>query len=313
MSGEGRGGARRLEWTVDPVIAAAVSALGPNARRLLDSHLIFAPQTAVVAAAGWEAHATEMRELPNVAMLKVEWRRARPHFSLHFRSGVRWEGHRLVMPCTLPNTVVAAFRLKPLRGIADHPLFEGVVVSSARKEDAQRIVIEARRRPETRISEIVSTGADTPLELYDTLRALGLVEVCRVASEAIRRLGRDQLQSLLDRLCACAATGRTDIPILDVFGHPPSGIMAMSLHFADGALTTSCSFHNGRFRTGRMTCHGGSRSLATCFSSGMFPLYMGIGPGYSVRKPVRPTWTVDEMQRDDARRRELAALAMRAA
>lgn len=302
-----------MEWTVDPVIAAAVLALGPNARRLLDSHLVFAPQTAVVAAAGWEAHATEMRGLADVAMLKVEWRRARPHFSLHFRSGVRWEGHRLVMPCALPDTVIAAFRLKSLRDIADHPLFEGVVISSARREDAQRIVIETRRRPEMRLADIVSTGFDTPLDPYDTLRALGVGEVCRVASEAMRRLGRDHLQSLLARLCACAATGRTEIPILDVFGHPPSGIVAMSLHLADGALTTSCGFHNGRFRTGRMICHGGSRSLATCFSSGMFPLYKGIGPGYNVRKPVRPTWTIDEMQKDDARRRELAALATRAA
>ncbi len=302
-----------MDWTVDSVIAAAVSALGHNARRLLDSHLTFAPQAAVVAAAGWGAHATEMRGLPDVAMLKVEWRRARPHFSLHFRSGVRWEGHRLVMPCTLPDTMVAAFRLKSLRGIADHPLFEGIVISSARREDAQRIVIETRRRPETRLADIVSTGVDTPLDLYDTLRALGVGEVCCVASEAIRRLGRDRLQSLLDRLCACAAAGRTEIPILDVFGHPPSGIVAMSLHLANGALTTSCSFHNGRFRTGRMTCHGGSRSLATCYSNGMFHLYKGNGPGYKVRNPVRPTWTVDEMQRNDTRRRELAALATKAA
>lgn len=249
-----------------------------------------------------------MPNLPAIHRLAVAWLRNSPRFSVAFDDGVIWNGGRLEIMRIVPDTVAAALRGQPFDRILDHPLLTDMTISSARTEDAL-LIVQARPSPTTSLSATVSTGNAVPLDMMETLRALGIRTLCRVACEAMRRLDHQEMQALLDRMVAAHAAGRTEIPIIDLLGRHPKGVTSMGLSIKEDAVTTSARFHNGSFVTGRLSCLGTSKSRATCFSSRMFDLYKGSGPGYVVRKPTTPSWTIEQFEADLASRRRLMEAA----
>lgn len=291
-----------MEWSIDPLTAKVIAALTGPARRRLDSYLLNAPGDQRLSGAGYRAVPGEMPDIEPGVWLHAAMSKGRPVMTVEL-DGRRatWSAHVLTLRTELPDTVVAAMRGVDLGRIVQHPLTDDACVSSARRTgDAGTIVIETKRRPETRIADIASTGTQTTPDPVETLRELGIEKMCRVAARVIERMVPAQVEALMHRL----SSGGRSFAMLDLFGYPPTGLESMKLHIRDGALVTTATFHNGRFETGRMTCHGSARSRATCFASGLFGLYRGMGPGHHIRKPREEMISLDgfaaeKQKRDD--------------
>ena len=284
-----------MEWSIDPLTAKVIAALTGPARRRLDSYLLNAPGDQRLSGAGYRAVPGEMPDIEPGVWLHAAMSKGRPVMTVEL-DGRRatWSAHVLTLRTELPDTVVAAMRNRDLGTIVDHALLRGVVVSSARRlrgvNDVEMVIVETKRRPEIKIADIVSEGIERPVDPIEALRALGIHTMCRVATNILDRLSPAGVQALIHRL----SPGVRSLGVMDLFGYPPSGLTSLSLHIKEGSLTTTALFFNGRFETGRMICHGTPASRATCFSSGLFPLYRGIGPGNHIRAPRNATISLDD-------------------
>lgn len=277
---------------IDPLVAEVVGHMVPTARRRLEQFIRNSPNRRT-ADAGFRAISSELPDMEGVSDISARIRKGKVVFTVRFGNSCAWQDQRIRMWVRTPDSLVAAMRGVPLRTVLQHPSFEGVTISSAR-HDSGSVVIETRRRACVDLATIRSVGAERPLDLMDTLRALGVARLCRVAAGVIERLADPARQTLLERLREESRANVTDL-----FGYPPGGIESMALHVRDDRLLATAGLVNGRFSTGHLSLYGGSVSRSRIFSSGLFWAYKaGMRQGNFAKVPKESTISLEAFSGD---------------
>lgn len=274
---------------VDPLVAEVVAHLTPGARRRLDGYIRGGLQDQGLARLGFKAVSAEIPDIGGVQALTAQIRRGKAILRIQFQGSVAWEEQRLILWRQMPDTLISAMRGRALRTVVDHPLFDGATVSSARRHDGS-VVIETKRRAPVDLSSVASTGVTSPLELIGTLSALGVAQVCKVASNIICAMQPPAIQAMLDRL---ASTPESAV-LTDLVSWLPSGVESMTVGVKDGVLGCRADLTAGSFSTGRLNLHGGSRSRSKILGGWVFAPYKCMGPSYQPRTPRQPTIPLQE-------------------
>lgn len=274
---------------VDPVIAGAVAHLTATARKRLDRYVKLAKVDQKAASTGYTASKGEMPELPGVQSLDARMRRGDAVLTLRFEGGISWEAQALTISRQLPDTLVASMRGRSLDGIVAHPLLSNAKVSSARINKDDVTIIETKRRGIVALEDVASIGVSRPLDIEETLVALGISRVCKVGANLASMLDASAMQTMLERLCDQGQARLTDLlPWL------PAAVESANLSIKEGVLLCQANLTNGIFRTGWMSIHGGSRSRARALGGSVFISYKRMGRAYETRKPKEPTIALDE-------------------
>lgn len=273
-----------MEQDVDVVTARAIALLPPSSRQRLDEILRRRRTWPSDKVPRFQAGAGEIEGIS----ITIASKRNRLATSIRLSTLVTWERHTLRVCKPIPDTIIAAMRHRQLDAIVSHPLLGGLRVTSARRED-DTVVIETARLPLVDVASIASTGVERPLNLIETLRALGVEKVCRVAADLMQAVPRGSRHLVAARL---AATRRSNLS--DLAGWRPTGALSQTVQICEGCLEANVVFTVGRFGNGTLFLHGSSRSNGRILNGPFGRFRQWPSNGYRSRLQ-RPHITLDEL------------------
>lgn len=273
-----------MEQDVDIVTARAIALLPPSSRRRLDEILRWRRTWPRDRVRPFHAHSGEIEGIS----LSITSRRGRLATSVRLSSHATWERHALRVAAPIPDAIVAALRRRQLDSVVAHPLLGGLRITSARRE-GDVVVIETARLPLVDVATVASTGVDRPLDLIETLRALGVEQVCRVAADLVQTVPTGSRHLLAARL---AAARRSDL--VDIAGWKPTGALSQAVHVTEGRLEANVLFTVGRFTNGSLSLNGASRTNGRILSGPFARFRLWPSNGHRPRLQ-RPHITLDEL------------------
>lgn len=203
----------------------------------------------------------------------------------------RWERHALHLQMEMPDTMISAMRNRALDSIVAHRLFDGLIISSARRSE-DVVIIETKRKPMIRVDDIKSSGIDRPIDLLETLEALGVTEVCKVAGDLIRTIPKSRLHQLAGRI---AASKRSELN--DLVGWKPQGVTSMRISISNNKLEAAVIFTVGRYSGGTIFLHGASRTNGRILT-GPFARFRAILSNNYRSRLKQPYMTLEEFAKN---------------
>ena len=277
---------------IDHVGARVVASLDATARRRLERTITESGRPG--AARLFEAGACEMNGAARHVVLRV--RKGRLAAEIHLGATATYENHALRISSEVPDTILSAMRGRPVVQIAAHPLLEGLVASSARRQEGQgggETVVETRRAPDVDMRDI-PVAANRPIDLLEVLETLGAKSTCRVAATICEWMSTDQRTALALRL----GSGATPpcARATDLMPWRPRGVEHVRLEIGNGILHAGLSMTTGSYRDMRLSLYGSPRSISNTLSGGLFWAHRGRTLLEYHRTLADPTITLDELR-----------------
>lgn len=300
-------GMKDMEKTVtteiDPVVAKVVRSLTPMARERLENYIRRSACSPKLAKHGFRATAPEMPGTEGVIAIEARVRRGRTAFSLDLGGGVIWNNRRLIISKSLPSSLIGAMGRRPMVQIVDHHLLEDIEASSARL-NGDSIVVEPRSMTTIPLERISSDGRHTERSVLETLRSLGIQEVCTVGTKLIKDLRPYAMQGMLERLLT---EGRADLS--DLISWMPVGVESVEVEMDGVRLNCHASLSSGRFRTGCLTLSGEHQSRSRILGGWLFTSYKSWRYQSRSRIPKNPYHSFKEFENQVAKREDVGQIA----